>query len=68
VWNEDPSRKPTNPDKLWSAGGGLRLAWGSGLQSDFVVAVPLERPDLAPTKGDVRFLFSLTARLFPWRY
>jgi hypothetical protein len=68
VWNEDPSRKPTNPDKLWSAGGGLRVAWGAGLQSDFVVAVPLERPDLAPTKGDVRFLFSLTARLFPWRY
>jgi hemolysin activation/secretion protein len=68
VWNEDPSRQPTNPDKLWSAGGGLRVVWGSGLQSDFTVAVPLERPDLAPTKGDVRFLFSLTARLFPWRY
>lgn len=68
VWNEDPSRQPGNPDKLWSAGGGLRVAWGSGLHSDFTVAVPLERPDLAATKGDVRFLFSLTARLFPWRY
>lgn len=68
VWNEDPSRSGSNPDKLWSAGGGLRLAWGAGLQSDFTVAVPLERPDLAVSKGDVRFLFSLTARLFPWRY
>lgn len=68
VWNEDPSRKPTNPDRLWSMGGGLRVAWGPGLQSDFVIAVPLERPDLAPTKGDVRFLFSLTARLLPWRF
>ncbi len=68
VWNEDPSRRPGNPDKLWSAGGGLRITWGSGLQSDFTVAVPLERPDLAVTKGDVRFQFSLTARLFPWRY
>lgn len=68
VWNEDPSRRGTNPDRLWSAGGGLRVAWGQGLQSDFVVAVPLERPDLALTKGDVRFLFTLTARLFPWRY
>lgn len=68
VWNEDPSRQPTNPDRLWSAGGGLRVAWGAGMQGDFVVAVPLERPDLAATRGDVRFLFSLTARLFPWRY
>jgi hemolysin activation/secretion protein len=68
VWNEDPSRQGTNPDRLWSAGGGLRVAWGQGLQSDFVVAVPLERPDLAQTRGDVRFLFTLTARLLPWRY
>ncbi len=68
VWNEDPSRRPSNPDRLWSAGGGMRVAWGRGMQGDFVVAVPLERPDLAPTRGDVRFLFTLTARLFPWRY
>ncbi len=68
VWNRDPSRRPANPDRLWSAGGGLRVAWGSGVQSDFLVAVPLVRPDLAATKGDVRFLFSLTARLLPWRY
>jgi len=67
VWNEDPSRRPSNPDKLWSAGGGLRVAWGGGLQGDFTVAAPLERPDLAATKGDVRFLFTLTARLLPWR-
>jgi hemolysin activation/secretion protein len=68
VWNEDPSRRPANPDRLWSAGGGLRLAWGKGVQSDFMLAVPLERPDLAPRRGDVRFLFTLTARLFPWRF
>ena len=68
VWNEDPSRRPANPDRLWSAGGGVRVSWGSGVQSDFLIAVPLERPDLAASKGDVRFLFSLTARLFPWRY
>jgi hemolysin activation/secretion protein len=68
VWNEDPSRQPGNPDRLWSAGGGMRVSWGPGVQGDFVVAVPLERPDLAATKGDVRFLFTLTARLFPWRF
>jgi hemolysin activation/secretion protein len=68
VWNRDPSRRPANPDGLWSAGGGLRVAWAPGVQGDLTIAVPLERPDLAPTKGDVRFLFSLTARLLPWRY
>jgi hemolysin activation/secretion protein len=68
VWNHDPSRRGTNPDKLWSAGGGLRLAWGRGLQSDLVIAVPLESPDLQVTKGDVRFQFSLAARLLPWRF
>jgi hemolysin activation/secretion protein len=68
VWNEDPSRRPTNPDHLWSAGGGLRLNWGRGLRSDMVIAVPLKRPDLATERGDVRFMISLSARLFPWRY
>jgi hemolysin activation/secretion protein len=68
LWNRDPSRRPANPDRLWSAGGGLRVSWAPGLQGDFTIAVPLERPDLAVTKGDVRFQFSLTARLFPWRY
>jgi hemolysin activation/secretion protein len=68
VWNEDPSRRAANPDRLWSAGGGMRFAWGPGVQGDFLVAVPLVRPDLAADKGDVRFLFTLTARLFPWRF
>lgn len=68
VWNEDPSRRPGNPDRLWSAGGGVRVNWSRGLQSDFVIAVPLERPDLAPAKGDVRFMLSLMARLLPWSF
>lgn len=68
VWNEDPSRQPANPDRLWSAGGGLRIAWGRGMQTDMLIAVPLERPDLAPRRGDVRFMVSLTARLLPWRF
>lgn len=68
VWNEDPSIRPLNPDRLWSAGGGLRAAWGSRMQGDLVLAVPLEKPDLAPQLGAVRLLFTLTARLFPWRY
>lgn len=68
AWNEDPSRRPQNPDRLWSAGGGIRLAWGSLVQADVTLAVPLERPDLAVSRGDVRLLFSLTTRLLPWRF
>lgn len=68
VWNEDPSRRGANPDRLWSAGAGVRFAWGQGLQGDFLVAAPLVRPDLAFETGDVRFLFTLTARLLPWRF
>ena len=68
MWNEDPSRRAANPDRLWSVGGGLRAAWGARMQADVLVAVPLVTPDFAATRGDVRFLFSLTARLLPWRF
>lgn len=67
VWNEDPSRELLNPDKLWSAGGGVRVAYGRGVQGDVTLAVPLRDTDFQP-KGDVRLLVSLTARLFPWRF
>lgn len=68
AWNEDPSRRALNPDRLWSAGAGLRAAWGAKMQGDFFIAVPLEKPDLAVRRGDVRIMFSLTASLFPWRF
>lgn len=68
AWNEDPSRRPLNPDRLWSAGGGVRVAYGAAMLGDLTIAIPLERPDLRPTRGDVRVLFSLTARLLPWRF
>lgn len=68
LWNNDPSRRAANPDRLWSAGGGLRVAWGAGVQSDLFLAVPLLTPDLAASKGDVRLMFTLTARLLPWRF
>lgn len=68
VHNQDPSRNGTNPDGLWSVGGGVRAAWGAKVQADAFVAVPLERPEFAAERPDVRFMFSITARLFPWRF
>ena len=46
---------------------GLFGSFGIGL-GVLVIAVPLERPDLAPAKGDVRFMLSLMARLLPWSF
>lgn len=68
AWNEDPSRRPLNPDKLWSAGAGVRAAWGARMQADLSLAIPLETTDFQGSRGDVRVLFSITTRLLPWRY
>lgn len=67
VWNKDPSLAFNDSDELVSIGAGLRLRRGANLQGDLVVAVPLRRLDFQTRRNDVRFLFSLTARLLPWR-
>lgn len=66
-WNEDPSVRAFNPDELWSAGGGMRFVYGGNIQGDVTLAVPLRTTNLQTQRGDVRFMFSLTARLLPWR-
>jgi hemolysin activation/secretion protein len=66
AWNKDPSLRGLNPDHLWSTGGGVRAAWGSRLQGDVILAIPLARTNLQTEVGDIRLMFSLTARLFPW--
>ena len=72
VTDNDPSQRPLNPDRLASAGGGLRFAWGRGMQGDVSLAVPLTTIDsrrfTPEPRGDVRFLFSLTSRLAPWGF
>jgi hemolysin activation/secretion protein len=67
AWNEDPSQALNDSDHLFSVGGGLRFARGANVQGDFVVAVPLRTLDFQTQRNDVRFLFSITARLLPWR-
>lgn len=68
VWDRDPSQRPLNPDSLVSLGAGMRFTHGRGVQGDFSVAVPLKRTDGQAARNDVRILFSLTSRLFPWRF
>ena len=70
--DRDPSQRAANPDSLASAGGGLRFAYGRGLQGDVALAVPLRRTDTQRLgnlpRGDARLLISLTSRLAPWRF
>ena len=67
VWNNDPSLALDDSDLLTSAGLGVRVMRGANLQGDFTVAFPLRTLDTQTERGDARFLFSITARLHPWR-
>lgn len=68
VWNRDRlfAPYPRDPQRLYSAGAGLRAAWGDHARLDTVLAAPLRRTGLQAAKGDIRFLMSLTVKLLPW--
>jgi hemolysin activation/secretion protein len=53
-------------DSITSVGGGVRMALGRQALFDLFAAVPLERPNLAASRGDVRILGTLTVQLKPW--
>ncbi|WP_275227763.1 ShlB/FhaC/HecB family hemolysin secretion/activation protein [Novosphingobium album (ex Liu et al. 2023)] len=66
AWSHD--RAPGEDSfSLYSAGGGLRARWGDHLDANLMLAVPLKRAPLRATRGDVRILFNVRARLVPWR-
>jgi len=66
VWNRDAAAGTINPDKLYSIGGGVRVAWGDHARADLAVVQPLHRTAAQTSKGDTRVLLSLTTRLLPW--
>ena len=57
---------PDDKDRLYSAGGGMRMSIGRQAVLDVTVAVPLEQTDFATRKGSARALVSLTVQLEPW--
>lgn len=69
VWNKDRFTPPyvAGRENLYSAGGGVNVAWGNRAQLSLFAAVPLKTTGLQASKGDVRVLMSLTAKLIPWR-
>lgn len=64
AWNEERIF-PIPRQELTSIGGGIRGAYGDRLRFEMVAAAPLDRTLFQPNR-DVRILFSITTRLWPW--
>lgn len=62
VWNEDSAFDGLDPQKLFSAGGGMRVAYGDVGRFDVTLAVPLNRGGFLTEKPDPRLLVSLTTQ------
>ena len=62
VWNKDTAFNGINPQKLYSAGGGVRVAYGDVARLDVTAAVPLNRGGFLAQKPDPRLLVSLTTQ------
>ncbi len=52
--------------RLTSVGGGVRATIDDRARLDLTLAVPTNRAGLQTRRGDVRLLFSLTTKLWPW--
>lgn len=62
VWNKDSAFNGLNPQKLYSAGGGMRVAWGDRARLDVALAVPLNRGGFLTERPDPRLLISFTSQ------
>lgn len=62
VWNKDTAFDGLDPQKLYSAGGGVRVAYGDLARLDMTLAVPLNRGGFLTEKPDPRLLVSLTTQ------
>jgi hemolysin activation/secretion protein len=64
VWNNRDAI--SGSQSLYSAGAGVRAAYGDRFRLDLALAVPLKRAGLQTERGDARILLSFTTRLLPW--
>lgn len=62
VWNKDSAFNGLNPQKLYSAGGGVRVTYGDLARLDVTFAAPLNRPALLAKRPDPRLLVTLTTQ------
>ncbi|HKT77511.1 MAG TPA: ShlB/FhaC/HecB family hemolysin secretion/activation protein [Sphingobium sp.] len=67
VWHQSANFAGLDPQKLYSAGGGIRATWDSHARIDVTLATPLRKAGFQTERGDTRLLFSLTTQILPWR-
>ncbi|MEA3002001.1 MAG: hypothetical protein QOH81_789 [Sphingomonadales bacterium] len=66
VNNLDRVFPAAGPQRLASAGGGLRASFGDRARLEITFAAPLRRAGLEARRPDPRLLVTLTTRLLPW--
>lgn len=63
VWNKNI---PGDPQKIYSAGGGIRATIGRQASLDLMAVVPLKRGPFQTRRDSARALLTLTVQLAPW--
>lgn len=63
VWNKNI---PGDPQKIYSAGGGIRATIGRQANLDLMAVVPLKRGPFQTRRDSARALLTLTVQLAPW--
>ncbi|MEH6757464.1 MAG: ShlB/FhaC/HecB family hemolysin secretion/activation protein [Parasphingorhabdus sp.] len=63
VWNKNI---PGDPQKIYSAGGGIRATIGRQASLDVMAVVPLKRGPFQTRRDSARALMTLTVQLAPW--
>jgi hemolysin activation/secretion protein len=65
-WIHDRGLNP-DPRDVLTAGGGVRARWSDHLDAALTLAAPLQPAGYQAKRGPARLLFTITARLVPWR-
>jgi hemolysin activation/secretion protein len=63
VWNKNI---PADPQKLYSAGGGVRATISRQASLDLMTVVPLKRAGFQTRRDSARAMLTLTVQLAPW--
>lgn len=63
VWNKNI---PGDPQRLYSAGGGVRATIGRQASLDLMTVVPLKRAGFQTRRDSARAMLTLTVQLAPW--
>lgn len=67
MWHKSSAFAGIDPQRLYSAGGGVRATWDNHARIDVTLATPLRKAGFQTERGDTRLLLSVTTQILPWR-